>query len=199
MSGASVRAFLAVELPPEVREQVVQAAADLRRLAPERVRWVPEENLHLTLKFLGEIPSDRLPKLISQVERKLASVAVFEAELGGFGAFPSAKRARILWLGVTAGGAQLARVARKLDAAAAQVGVARERRPYSAHLTLGRLREPDGVEVLRAEPPKRLPFRVEEVVLYESRLSSTGAVYVPLARLPFREADPNPTECPPEM
>ena len=160
---------------------------------------MPEENLHLTLKFLGEIASDRLPKLIANLERKLMGVEPFELEFGGFGAFPNARRARVLWLAVSSGAKELARIARKLDAAASRVGVERSLRAYSAHLTLGRLREPDPVEILRAEPPKSLPFRVEEVVLYESRLSSTGAVYVPLAHLPLREADPNPTECPPEM
>ena len=110
-------------------------------------------------------------------------------ELTGFGALPDARAARVLWLGVGKGGRELARVARKLDAAAASIGVERERRPFQAHLTLGRLRRPQRVRLERLEAPGGIAFSVEEVILYESRLSSDGARYVPLARLPLVEVE----------
>lgn len=190
MSGETIRAFLAVELSVEAREQARRAIDALRPCVlgrAESVRWIPVENLHLTLKFLGSIDSDRVPQLLSTAAAKLAGEAPFEIELGGLGAFPNARKARVLWLGVSSGAAQLARLARKLDAAARRIGVSRERRAFHAHLTLGRVRQPGGgVALERARAPEGSPFRVEEVVLFESRLAPTGATYAPLARLPLR-------------
>jgi 2'-5' RNA ligase len=190
MSRETIRTFLAVELPGEARAQARSAIDALRPCVlgpPESVRWIPVENLHLTLKFLGSIDPDQVPRLLSGAAAKLAGEEPFEVELGGLGAFPNARKARVLWLGVSRGAAQLARLARKLDAAARRIGVSRERRAFHAHLTLGRMRQPGGgVALERARAPEGRPFQVEEVVLFESRLAPTGATYVPLARLPLR-------------
>ncbi|MCZ6568748.1 MAG: hypothetical protein O7B23_01130, partial [Deltaproteobacteria bacterium] len=99
---------------------------------------------------------------------------------------------------VQAGGPELARLARKLDAAAARIGVERERRPFRTHLTLGRLRQPAPLALSAVPCPDAKPFFVEEVVLYESRLSPTGACYVPLARLPLQRAEAQPPNFAPD-
>ena len=185
MSGEPLRSFLAVTLPPPVGDAAQVVLEDARKVLGDRVRWTPAGNLHLTLKFLGDVPPDALPRLLARAQAKLAGVAPFEAALGGVGAFPSAREARVLWLGVTRGVRELAKLARKLDAAASAVGVPRDRRPYRAHLTLCRLREPGRVEIERLKAPEEVPFRVEEVILYESRLSPGGARHIPLAHLPL--------------
>ena len=185
MSDANLRAFLAVDLPPDAIACAERAVEALREVAPAGVRWTDPESLHLTLKFLGEVPEQRLSRLISRARAELAPVEPFRVSLAGLGAFPSAREARVLWLGVAQGARELARAARRLDAAASGIGVERERRPYRAHLTLGRLRTPVRVELARASPPEEIAFPVEEVILYESRLGSGGARYVPLARLPL--------------
>ncbi|MEE9280729.1 MAG: RNA 2',3'-cyclic phosphodiesterase [Myxococcota bacterium] len=189
MSDETLRAFFALELPAEARERAAEARQALRAAVPEGVRWVPSDNLHLTLKFLGDVGSREVPRLVARAEAKLQAIAPFELELTGFGALPNARAARVLWLGVGKGGRELARIARKLDAAAASIGVERERRPFRAHLTLGRLRRPQRVQIERLEAPGGIAFSVEEVILYESRLSSDGARYVPLARLPLVEVE----------
>jgi len=194
-----VRAFLAVALPPEARACASQAVEELRRALHADVRWVPPENHHLTLKFLGEIPEDRIDALVARAGAKCASVAPFEVALAGFGAFPSAREARVLWLGVARGGAALAKLARKLDSAARVAGAERERRPFAAHLTLGRLREPARVEIERLAPPTSVAWSVSEVVLYESRLAPDGARHVPLAHLALGAGlDPSTNEFAPE-
>ncbi len=198
MSADPLRSFLAVDLAPHARAQAAQVMEELRPGAPEGVRWVPEENLHLTLKFLGDVDPDRIPKLIAAASAKLERVGGFELMLGGLGAFPNARRARVVWLGVQAGGPELARLARKLDAAAARIGVERERRPFRTHLTLGRLRQPAPLSLTGVPCPDAKPFFVEEVVLYESRLSPIGARYVPLARLPLQRADAQPPNFAPD-
>ena len=183
-----VRAFFALELTRQAREAIVSGTEALRGVCPQATRWVSTENLHLTLKFLGHLPEQTLPRLCRAVVPRLARTESFELELSGLGAFPSARSARVLWVGVTDGGAEIARLARGLESAAARVGVPRERRPYRGHLTVGRLSEPARVPVERvaAPPPLRVPVR--EVVLYRSDLSREGARYSPLVRLALGEA-----------
>ena len=199
MSAEPLRSFLAAELPPHARAQTLQAIEQLRKAIPDGVRWVPPENLHLTLKFLGNVDPERIPELIAAASARLQGVASFEVELGGLGVFPNAQRARVVWLGVCAGGAELARLARKLDRAAGRIGVERERRPFRTHLTLGRLRQPGPVPINEVPCPEGRPFLIEEIILYESRLSSTGAQYVPLARLPLGTLDTQQTNVAPDM
>ena len=189
MSGETLRAFFALDLPSTARERAARAAVELRRAIPEGVRWVPAENLHLTLKFLGDVGERQVPRLVERAAAKLQPVPPFEVVLSGFGALPNARTARVVWLGVRKGGREMARIARKLDAAGASIGVERERRPFRAHLTLGRLRSPARAALERAVTPEEISFRVQEVVLYESRLSSDGARYSPLARLPLIEVE----------
>lgn len=189
MSRETLRVFFALELPSEARERAAKAAQALRAGVPRGVRWVPPENLHLTLKFLGDVDAAQVPRLLGRAEAKLWPVPPFEVELAGLGALPSARSARVLWLGVRKGNREMARIARKLDAAAASIGVERERRPFQAHLTLGRLRPPAHVALERLEAPRGIAFGVEEVILYESRLSPDGARYIPLARLPLMQVE----------
>ena len=109
------------------------------------------------------------------------------------------RAAKVLWIGIGEGTSALARLARKLDAAGVGAGAPRERRPFRAHLTAGRLREPRRVAVDRFPAPAAAGFSVEEVVLYESRLSSSGTSYVPLARLPLGAEAVRALEFAPEL
>jgi len=194
-----LRAFLAVNLSDAARDCAARAVETLAEAVPRGVRWVPPESQHLTLKFLGEIGEDKVDALTARASAKLATVAPFEVALAGFGAFPNAREARVLWLGVVQGSASLAKLARKLDGAARVAGSERERRPFSAHLTLGRLREPARVEIERLTAPVSPVWTVSEVVLYESRLAPDGARYVPLAHLALGAGlDPSANEFAPE-
>ena len=193
-----VRAFFAVDLPESVRKEVAEVTEGLRRELPRGLRLPSDEGLHLTLKFLGDVPRGALPRLLARATARLRSEQPFAVSLAGLGAFPNARAARVLWIGVGEGGARLAKLARKLEAAARGVGAPRERRPFHAHLTIGRLREPRRVPLERLPVPSGSGFSVEEVVLYESRLSSSGATYSPLARLPLG-ADGDAIELAPEL
>ena len=180
-----LRAFFAIELPAEARARVAEAVERLRTVARQGVRWMALDTLHLTLKFLGEIREDGVPRLIARAHAKLGPEQPFDVGLAGYGAFPNAREARALWIGVSEGASSLARLARKLDSASRAIGAPRERRPFEPHLTLGRLRDPLRVELERAAPPDSVAWTVSEVVLYESRLSPSGARHVPLARFPL--------------
>lgn len=185
------RLFFAIELPEKVRNEALRTAETMRASAgkpgglPAAVRWLPEEHYHLTLKFLGEFPTDRIPELLMRAWSRLARSEPFTAELAGVGAFPSTRDARVLWLGLGRGQAEFARIARKLDSAAGRFGVKREPRPFRAHLSIARLRDPEEIPLDQLLGPDSMPFSVAEVVLYESRLSPAGASYFPLNRLPL--------------
>jgi len=180
-----LRSFFAIDLPDEARARSAEAVERLKSVATHGVRWMTLDTLHLTLKFLGEIREDDVARLVARAQAKLAPEAPFEVELAGYGAFPNAREARALWIGVRQGTSSLARLARKLDSAARAIGAPRERRPFEPHLTLGRLRDPLRVELERAPPTESVAWTVSEVVLYESRLSNEGARHIPLARFPL--------------
>ncbi len=180
-----LRTFFAIDLPADARARAAEATGRLQAVAPRGVRWMTLDSLHLTLKFLGEIPEEGIPRLIARAHAKLAMEPTFEVELAGFGAFPNGREARTVWLGVRQGASALARLARKLDAAARVVGAERERRPFEPHLTLGRTRDPLRIDLERAAATEPVAWTVSEVILYESRLPAGGARFVPLARFPL--------------
>jgi 2'-5' RNA ligase len=188
-----VRAFFAVELTDPARRAIAERVQELAQALPG-VHWTQSESYHVTLKFLGEIAEQRAGELAEAAAAKLSTSRSFTAALGGFGAFPSARAARVAWVGVASGSAALARIAHKLDAAAARFGTPRERRAYHAHVTVGRLREAKPIALERFTAPLGVLFPVAEVVLFESRLSPAGSRYVPCARLALASEAGEPRE-----
>jgi len=184
MSDSTLRCFMAVDVPAEIRRELGELCAALERSFPE-LRVAAPEALHITLKFLGDFPEQSLPRLARQSAAKLTRVEPFQVTLGGLGAFPHQRAARVAWIGIQTGAAELARIARKLDSTAGRLGARRDGRPYQPHLTLGRLREPEPLPLERIPAPAPMSFEVRDVVLYESRLGPAGATHIPLARLPL--------------
>jgi 2'-5' RNA ligase len=178
-----VRTFVAVFPPPEVREALFRAASDL----PESkdFRLVGQEKIHLTLKFLGEIKEE-----LDLVKRALQPIRErhepFEVSTSGFGAFPSSKRARILWAGVEEGSARLRALAEDVEDLLEPAGFEREGRHYVPHLTLGRARR-TMLDSAAVSPPK-LRFTVSGVELVESAPGKNGVDYSILATYPFRSS-----------
>ena len=175
-----MRAFIAVFPPPEIQAAAIaQALETVQRLgecASDRVRWVRPENVHLTLKFLGNVRKEILGDLCAALEEACAGHAPFDVALVGFGAFPSAQRARILWAGVGVGSDQLRALATDLQDTLAPLGFEREERAFTPHLTLGRLRSrPASFDLPTVAGV--LGFQVRRVELTESTLSPEGAAY----------------------
>lgn len=190
VSVKRLRLFVAADLPGEVRERIASAAEAARTL--EGARWVKAENLHLTLKFIGDYEEDKLERLREEVAAAAALCTGFTAALGGCGAFPSHSRARVLWLGMARGEEEAAATARKLDSRLERLGVKREERPFRGHLTLARLRIPsdcsswlEGLEE-RLKDLRDMDFEVGEIVLYRSILGPQGPTYVPVERAPLK-------------
>jgi RNA 2',3'-cyclic 3'-phosphodiesterase len=176
-----VRVFVAVFPPPEVQEALVEAA---RALPTEAFRLTAPERVHLTLKFLGEVPPEDIPRLSPALERVGRQGGPFDATVSGFGTFPSARRARILWAGIGQGAEELVTLARAVEGLLEPEGFAREEKPFVPHLTLGRARRPVPFEPGEATLP-RLGFSVGSLDLVESRQGASGVTYPVLERYPL--------------
>lgn len=173
------RLFLAVPLSEALRRDLAGA---LRRHGPLPGRPVPPESWHLTLRFLGDTPREALDRLRGEMAR--ASLGgPFALRFGGYGAFPRASRATVLWLGVEAGAEPLGALAEAVEAAVRRAGFSPERRPFRPHLTLSRIRTPENASsLLERLPPFREAMPVEAVVLFRSHLGHGPARYEALER-----------------
>lgn len=184
-----IRSFVAILLNDEVRAALAREIDRLRPLAP-RVGWVAPPNLHLTLKFLGEILPDELERVQEGLVEAVAGTSPFSLLFHGLGAFPGLARPRVLWVGVTDGSQAAQALQSRVEAALARRGFAGETRPYAPHLTIGRVREPRGLARLQEAMARdaRMEFgRLEAraLSLMRSDLSPGGARYSELAAFPF--------------
>lgn len=188
--GAGLRLFFAVELPGELREAAAAHVMRLRREFPDaRASWPRPESLHVTLKFLGEVAAARVETLSRAAAGAAEGFAPFELSAEGAGTFPPRGAARVLWLGLRDESGQLARLQRRLEEECEAAGFARETKPFKPHLTLARLRSPQGAGAL-SEAHRRTTFgphafQVSEFVLMRSELGPGGSRYTPLSHHPF--------------
>lgn len=184
-----VRSFVAILLTDEVRRAV---AGEIDRLSPlsRSVRWVPPRNLHLTLKFFGDLGPDELDQAKDGLEEAVAGVAPFTLVLHGLGAYPGLAHPRVLWVGVAEGAKETQSLQSRVEAALAERGFPREARPYSPHLTIGRVGNPRGLEPLRTAITRDAHLRfgalpVSGLSLMRSDLSPAGARYAELSAVSF--------------
>jgi len=186
-STATWRIFCAIELPASVRAVVLRHIADLKDAVPgARASWAREETLHLTLKFLGEIPTTSVPSFSSAVARAAAGVSPLSVHLNETGAFPRHGQPKVLWIGVDDGSRRLADLQSRLEAESEAAGYPKEQRPFHPHLTIARLRDPRVARAL-ASAHKEMQFDpvvipVSELVVIRSELSSAGSKYTAVSR-----------------
>ena len=186
-----MRCFVAIDLPDDVRAALARTQTSLRRAAPRAdLRWVDPAGLHVTLKFLGEVPDDGLSPVADAVRTTTASHTSISLGLTGLGGFPSLRRARVLWAGLATGLAALGRLAAALEQALEPLGFPPESRPFRGHVTIARVRSPRGLgriaAAIEAAPDTAFgDWTAADVILYRSRLRPTGAVYEPLATFPL--------------
>ena len=187
-----MRLFLAVFPPAEVQRAAFGFIEALRRPG-DGVSWVKPENLHYTLRFLGEVGEDGARRA-AESATEAAKSREFAAALGGLGAFPDPRRARVIWVGMSEGGEALVALAHDLDRALAKRGFGAPDKLFSAHLTLGRVREPgrDWTETLAAPRPAdpAARFTVDRICVVESQLSPRGSIYTVRAGAPLTVACP---------
>lgn len=183
-----MRLFTGIALPPRVSDNLARALKELRPLAP--LNWSPVDNLHITSKFIGEWPESRLTELEETLEN-LHSPGGFEITIARFGYFPNPHNPRTLFAGIQAG-PQLAHLAAKIDETLQPLGIARETRPYSPHLTLARIKQ-ENIRALREHIANMTnfdfgTFQVSQFHLYLSETGPSGSRYRPLATYPLSSA-----------
>ena len=191
-----MRIFIGIDLDPEVRARIARFLEGVQGFAPD-ARWVRPESLHITLKFIGEQTPERVEAITERLRR--VESGAFEIRCAGYGFFPTARAPRVFWIGIQAG-PQLAELAGSIDMAVAELGIPREDRPYSPHLTLARAsgrsgspkrQQGDVPNQVFAVLEKRLAAMGEldfgtmaagEFILYQSQLSPGGSKYTKLQR-----------------
>lgn len=189
-----VRAFIAIDLPPSLQSSIELNLTRLRQaLGDELIRWTPPENMHLTLKFLGNVPAAHIGFLKQMTTQAAVQVSPFDLTISGLGSFPNPKRIRVLWAGIHAG-SELTRLQRGIEAGAANLGREKDERPFSPHLTVARVRQGMDENSLRTVRNAVATFqlgrigtaRVESVHLYRSDLHTDGSTYTKLFSAPLR-------------
>ena len=190
-----LRAFLAAELPIVLQTAIHAATASLREsLSNDVIRWVPAQNIHLTLKFLGDVAPTSLDLIKQMLLAEASQFAAFDVRVEGLGCYPSPRRPRVLWIGMTAP-SELASLQRAIETAAARLGYEAEERGFSPHLTIGRVRQnasaTDVHNIRAALDLTRVGVlgnvRVDAIHLFKSELRPEGSAYTKLFSAPLRE------------
>jgi 2'-5' RNA ligase len=185
-----MRTFIAIEIPGDIKQRMADVQATLRKAAVD-ASWPRSEGIHLTLKFLGEVPDAQVPDIAHALRTVVQGMSRFRLEIAGTGAFPNARNARVVWIGVKGDLEKLNGVQAAIEEAMVRIGMEREERAFKPHLTLARIKYTRSRESLLSalEQVKniRLPeFEVRSVSLMKSELKPSGAEYTELARVELR-------------
>ncbi len=186
-----IRTFIAVAVADSVRKQLVALQDELRDAAA--VKWVEPENLHLTLNFLGEVADTDLYAVCKTVQHAVTDVSAFTMHVSGVGAFPNARRPRVIWAGVRGGADELTFIHDTLGELFRDQGYPGEDRAYTPHLTIGRARQPKPTPELAATLEECAtweagPTFVREVLVMSSQLSPAGPTYAVMGRASLAES-----------
>lgn len=180
-----IRAFIALELPEPIRRNLADISERLKReLSDVPLRWVPIQNMHLTLKFLGDVKPDQVEKITLVIRRLCSNYSPFEIRVDKLGVFPNKQRARVLWVGIDSQ-ISLNKLVDAFEMDLSELGFASESRPYSPHLTLARVRGHARLvdlqkinELVSSTSLPRSAFALaNKIVLFRSELNPSGSVY----------------------
>lgn len=181
------RVFAAMELSRSVQKRLLKHIQQLQAVVPDnRASWSRPENIHLTVKFFGNVAQNRIARISDAATRVVKQFGRFEIQIGNTGAFPKASQPRVLWIGIADQTGELSRLQQLFEKECAAEGFEKETRDFSPHLTIARLRRPEGAKAL-AETNQKLAFesinvQVNELVVFRSEPSSKGSRYTALAR-----------------
>ncbi|MDO8536490.1 MAG: RNA 2',3'-cyclic phosphodiesterase [Candidatus Omnitrophota bacterium] len=181
-----MRAFIAIELSPEIKDSLAQVQSHLKYSAAD-VKWIENSNVHLTLRFLGDITEEKCEEIKSMLDEISKSSKSFEISTGDIGAFPNINYPRVIWVGLDKGTIESVALAKKINNELLKTGFQKEQRPFSAHLTIGRVRSPKNKEALEKKivasnslPPTPNSQLISSIALFQSTLTPKGAIYTKL-------------------
>jgi 2'-5' RNA ligase len=183
-----MRTFIAIEIPSEVKSALAALQDDLRRAGAD-VSWTRPENIHLTLRFLGEVDERRIVEVEKVCVASAAEFQPFTLRLNDTGVFPNARQPRVLWAGLAGEIEKAVEMRKRLDDGLALIGFEREEKYFRPHLTIGRVKSNRKTgELLALADARQVPalsFVVTEIVLMKSELHPAGARYTPIAKIPL--------------
>lgn len=182
-----VRAFIALELPQEIKQAIADYVAPLRTL-DKSISWTKAENVHLTLKFLGDATKAQIENVTTALREICTNFAPIAAEISGAGVFPNEHRPRVLWIGLQENSCKLAELAQRLESEYQHLGFEKEARSFSPHLTIARVKEGKAANVVKALRESPFPARqifFRECVLMRSELHAKGSIYTTLEKVDF--------------
>jgi len=180
-----VRSFIAIELPDELKLGLVKLQAQLKSGNPPPVKWVDPNGIHLTLKFLGNVPADRIGDITGAIEKAAQGIPPFHLEVKDLGVFPNLRRVQVAWVGISGEVDRLCQLQQRIESNLAPLGFAPESRPFTPHLTLARVRDRAssderqrfGQLIANAKFEAAFAFEVEAISLMRSQLTREGAIY----------------------
>ena len=187
-----MRTFIAIEISDGAKSALGQIQAHLKYAGAD-VKWVENENIHLTMKFLGEVKEDKVEEIKMALDAIGRETKPFEIVLKGIGAFPNIDYPRVIWVGIDKGAAEATEVSRKVDDELLKIGFPKESRPFAAHLTLGRVRSSHNKAALKEKINsinEKLPDinrqSIGSVILFKSTLTPKGSIYTKLHEAKFQ-------------
>ena len=190
MAENAIRTFICIEVPETIKQRIAVLQQELRK-NDAQVSWVKPSNIHLTLKFLGDVPASKVERIKLAVERAANSFEEFEIEVGSAGCFPTPRNTRVLWVGLTNLPESLKQLHASIEDGLAREGFPRESKRFSPHLTIGRVRAPKGAarvaEDLIARGFEAEGFRAREIIVMRSDLNPKGSIYTPISTIPLRD------------
>ena len=171
-----MRLFIGIEIPSELKEEIFKIQKDLKKL---NIKLVEKENFHICLKFLGEVNESLVQEIYSVLENITLSKNAFEVSLKGVGVFPNISNPRVVWVGVESD--EILNLAEEIDFNLSKLGFEKEKRKFVPHLTLGRLRDKKGKQIIKEFLDKyknlKMKFYVDKITLFKSKLSPKGPTY----------------------
>jgi 2'-5' RNA ligase len=191
-----MRTFIAIELPKEIKDSLASLQAQLKTSGAD-VKWVEPQNIHLTLKFLGEVDEKKLEKIVNILEEVAKNKNPFFLSISSIGAFPKLDYPRVIWLGIDEGDKESKEIAKELEEKIAKTGIPKEDRPFSSHITIGRTKSAlnreklvQNLKTLAGNFGKRnLACRVTKLILFKSTLTPKGPLYEALKEANLKESD----------
>ena len=180
----TIRTFIAVDLPDAIRHDIRTFQEPLKNTGAH-VKWVRPESMHLTLKFLGDVPEDQTDAILLAMQGAVRKNGPFSIALSGTGGFPNLRNPRVLWIGIGHGAQELTGLSIRINEALNPLGFETDKRPYKAHLTLGRVRSQRNIRQVTERMDDAFESdscTVNEIILFKSDLNPTGAVYTVLGR-----------------
>jgi 2'-5' RNA ligase len=191
----TIRTFIAVDFPLEIKEKITEITAFFQtKLLPAQIKWVDPEHMHLTLKFMGETPLDKLVQIKQSIHQVVSGFPSFKIEIKALGMYPNIKRPRVIWLGINDEN-NLILLHNQLDQALKDEGIKPEKRPFYPHLTIGRVRRSADQESIRQIGKILSQYKISslgkveinELVYYQSVLTPQGPIYTILQSPPLNQ------------